>query len=85
MKFQYSNYKSIIKGDTLSLSIAAASIIAKVHRDRLMQQLSLIHPEYLWYKNSGYGTSEHIEALKKFGPTAYHRTKFIRNIIPNSR
>jgi len=66
----------IIKGDSLSLSIAAASIIAKVTRDRILHELAKIHPEYGWEKNSGYGTKKHIEALHKFGVTQYHRKSF---------
>ena len=81
MKFDDSRYKSIIKGDTLSISIAAASIIAKVHRDRLMVELSKEHPQYLWHKNSGYGTAEHIAAIGKYGVTKYHRTKFVRGFV----
>ena len=80
MKFPDERYKSIIKGDTLSISIAAASIIAKVYRDDLMAKLSLEYPEYLWAKNSGYGTQEHIQAIKEHGATKHHRQKFIRNI-----
>lgn len=80
MKFPDIRYKSIIKGDTLSTSIAAASIIAKVYRDRIMLHLSEEHKEYLWHKNSGYGTAEHLAALRSFGPTKHHRKKFIRNI-----
>lgn len=78
MKFTDSRYKSIIKGDTLSLSIAAASIIAKVHRDKIMSNLAEEYPEYMWHKNSGYGTKEHIAALIANGPTTHHRKKFIR-------
>lgn len=86
MKFPDSKYKSIIKGDTLSISIAAASIIAKVYRDRIMLDLSKEHPEYSWHKNSGYGTAEHISALREFGPTKHHRKKFISRImLPNPK
>lgn len=81
MKFDDMRYKSIIKGDNLSISIAAASIIAKVYRDRMMKALSDKHPEYLWRQNSGYGTAAHINAIKKYGVTAYHRSKFIRSIV----
>lgn len=68
--------KTIIQGDSISLSIAAASIIAKVTRDRIMQTLSLVHPEYYWHKNQGYGTKQHIEALITHGPTPHHRLSF---------
>jgi len=68
--------KSIIKGDSISLSIAAASIVAKVTRDRIMKRLSLRYPEYGWERNSGYGTSQHSNGLEKFGVTPHHRKKF---------
>ncbi len=76
MKFQDSRFKSIIKGDDISLSIAAASIIAKVSRDKLINNLSLEFPDYEWDKNKGYGTKKHIEAIKKFGLTIHHRKSF---------
>jgi ribonuclease HII len=69
-------YDSIIKGDQLSLSIAAASIIAKVTRDRQMVELSKIYPQYGWDKNAAYGTKHHQEAIKKYGITPYHRLSF---------
>lgn len=68
--------RSIIKGDQLSLSIAAASILAKVTRDRIMEQLHETHPEYGWHKNAGYGTKAHIEALEKHGITPHHRKSY---------
>lgn len=71
----------IIKGDAKSYSIAAASIIAKVTRDRQMIELDRLYPEYGFARNKGYGTKEHTEALKKFGPCPVHRLSFIRNII----
>jgi len=67
----------IIKGDNKSLSIAAASIIAKVYRDNLMQKLSKKYPEYLWDSNKGYGTKNHQDAILKFGSTRYHRKKYV--------
>ena len=72
---------SIIKGDTLSASIAAASIIAKVTRDRLMIDYDDIYPGYGFARNMGYGTSEHIDALKKMGPCAIHRRTFITHFV----
>ncbi len=74
---------SVIKGDTQSLSIAASSIIAKVYRDKLMSDLSKKYPEYLWEKNAGYGTKEHLLAIKKCGITPIHRKSFkpIHNIL----
>lgn len=71
----------IIKGDGRSLSIAAASIIAKVTRDRMMVDYNEIYPEYGFAKNKGYGSKEHIEALKKYGPCPIHRSTFIHNYI----
>lgn len=71
----------IIKGDAKSISIAAASIIAKVTRDRLMVQYDEIYPEYGFKSNKGYGAAAHIEALKKYGPTPIHRRSFIGNFV----
>lgn len=71
--------QAIIKGDATSYAIAAASIIAKVTRDRLMRAAGENFPEYGFAKNKGYGTAEHIAALKKFGPCELHRRTFIRN------
>ncbi len=71
----------IIKGDAKSVSIAAASIIAKVTRDRLMVKYDEIMPEYGFAGNKGYGSVAHIEALKKYGPTPIHRNTFIKNFI----
>lgn len=73
--------KAVVKGDGKSFCIAAASIIAKVTRDRLMKDLSEVHPEYLWHKNKGYGTREHIKALLEFGPSPFHRKTFLKNIL----
>lgn len=71
----------IIKGDSKSLSIAAASVIAKVTRDRMMGAYDQIFPEYGFLKHKGYGTGEHVEAIKKYGPSPIHRTTFIKNFI----
>ena len=71
----------IIKGDASSYSIAAASIVAKVTRDRQMILADRLYPEYGFARNKGYGTKEHIEALKKYGPCPIHRKTFIGNII----
>lgn len=71
----------IIKGDAKSVSIGAASIIAKVTRDRLMVQYDSVFPEYDFAGNKGYGSAAHIEALKKYGPTPIHRRSFIKNFI----
>jgi ribonuclease HII len=66
----------IVKGDQISISIAAASIIAKVIRDRIMLRLSKLYPEYGFEHNKGYGTPQHIKALQMFGPTIIHRSSF---------
>ncbi len=71
----------IIKGDATSYCIAAASIIAKVTRDRQMAEADRLYPQYGFARNKGYGTKEHIEALKKYGPCPLHRKTFIRNFI----
>lgn len=71
----------IIKGDAKSISIGAASIVAKVTRDRLMVEYDKIMPEYGFASNKGYGSAEHIAALKKYGPTPIHRRSFIGNFI----
>ena len=67
----------VIKGDAKSLSIAGASIIAKVSRDKLLYKMDLEFPEYNWKNNKGYGTKQHIEAIKKYSLTPYHRKSFI--------
>ena len=71
----------IIKGDTLSASIAAASIVAKVTRDRLMVEYDSIYPGYGFARNMGYGTAEHIKALETVGPCAIHRRTFIKKFV----
>lgn len=72
---------NIIKGDAKSVSIAAASILAKVTRDRLMVQYDEMYPEYGFASNKGYGSAAHIEAIKKYGPCPIHRRSFIGNFI----
>lgn len=71
----------IIKGDAKSVSIAAASVIAKVTRDRLMCEYDKMYPGYGFASNKGYGSAEHIEALQKLGPCPIHRKSFIKNYI----
>jgi len=73
----------IIKGDSQSFAIAAASILAKVARDRLMKRMCPRFPQYLWSKNKGYATQEHIEAIKAFGPSTFHRKTFLNRILNN--
>lgn len=71
----------IIKGDAVSQSIAAASIIAKVTRDRIIIEYDKDHPDFNFKKNKGYGTAEHINALKTYGPLPIHRRSFIKNFV----
>jgi len=68
---------AVVKGDQKSLSIAAASVVAKVNRDNLMNQLAQDEPHYKWHTNKGYGTREHLEALERFGPSRHHRQSFL--------
>lgn len=69
-------HQTVVKGDARSSSIAAASIIAKTERDRIMRRLHKEHPEYHWMTNKGYPTPPHFEALEALGPTPYHRRSF---------
>ncbi|MBR5174136.1 MAG: ribonuclease HII [Clostridia bacterium] len=71
----------IIKGDALSYSIASASIVAKVTRDRFMEEMAEKYPEYGFANNAGYGTAQHISALKEIGATPIHRKTFIKNFV----
>lgn len=73
--------KPIIGGDRKSISIAAASILAKVYRDKLMQKLARRHPEYGWGRNKGYGTAEHQKAIREHGLTRLHRKDFVKGVI----
>ncbi len=73
--------EKIIKGDAKSISIASASIIAKVTRDHMMDEYDKIYPEYGFAKHKGYGTAQHVEALRKYGPCPIHRMSFIKNLI----
>lgn len=73
--------KTIVKGDSLSANIAAASILAKVSRDRLMGKIDGIYPEYGFAKHKGYGTALHVEMLKKYGPCPIHRKTFLKKIL----
>ena len=71
----------IVKGDAKSVSIAAASILAKVTRDRFMLEMDKVYPEYGFASHKGYGSKVHIEAIKKYGPSPIHRETFIKNFI----
>ncbi len=73
--------RGIVHGDALCYSIAAASILAKVTRDRLMRELDEMYPQYGFAKNKGYGTAQHIAALKEYGPCPAHRRSFIGNFV----
>ena len=75
--------RNLVKGDALSASIAAASILAKVHRDEVMEQFEIVYPGYGFADHKGYGTAEHLEALKRLGPTPIHRKSFrpVRDLI----
>lgn len=74
-------YESIIKGDAKSYSIAAASILAKVTRDRIMRQWDEIYPQYGFEKHKGYGTKMHIDAIKEYGICPIHRKSFVKNFL----
>ena len=69
------------KGDQKSVTIAAASIIAKCHRDNILKKLAVLHPFYEWEKNKGYGTKKHVNAIKKFGVSQLHRKSFLSKIL----
>ena len=79
--FERFNVKNIIKGDTLSPNIAAASILAKVTRDRYMKKLDEIYPEYNFKQNKGYPTKEHIAAIRLYGESPVHRRSFLKKIL----
>ncbi|GGN48020.1 ribonuclease HII [Novosphingobium indicum] len=68
--------RAIVGGDALEPCISAASIVAKEHRDRMMRELAAAHPHYGWERNAGYGTAEHLAALRTHGPTPHHRRSF---------
>ena len=69
------------KGDQKSVSIAAASIVAKCHRDKIVKELAISHPLYKWEKNKGYGTKKHFDAIKKYGVSRLHRKSFLSKIL----
>lgn len=74
--FGFTSYKTVVHGDATYASIAAASVLAKTWRDEKMRELAKVYPMYGWDRNFGYPTREHIEALKKYGPSPYHRRSF---------
>lgn len=73
--------EAVVKGDGKSMSVAAASILAKVSRDRILRQYALDYPQYGFEKHKGYGTKLHVEALKKYGPCEVHRPSFLKKIL----
>ncbi len=73
--------ETVVKGDSKSMSIAAASVLAKVTRDRLMLEYDKKYPEYNFKKHKGYGTKEHTELIKQYGPCEIHRLSFLKNIL----
>ena len=75
--------RTVVKGDSLSASIAAASILAKVTRDRLMEQYDAVYPQYGFAVHKGYGTKRHYEALREFGPSPIHRMTFLKKFYEN--
>lgn len=75
--------KTIVKGDFKSFSIAAASILAKVKRDKIMKEAAEKYPHYNWENNKGYGTKAHIDSIKKYGFTELHRKSFLKKILSN--
>jgi ribonuclease HII len=79
------NAKTIVKGDGTSASIAAASILAKVSRDRYMKQLAEKYPEYMFEKHKGYGTKLHYEMILKYGPSKIHRMSFLKKLYKNEQ
>jgi ribonuclease HII len=81
----YKNQLAIVKGDSISFSIAVASILAKVERDRVMTMLSRKYKGYYWKINKGYGTKRHLDAIRRLGITAEHRTLFVRKILSKKK
>jgi len=75
-KYGFKDYKTVVHGDATYASIAAASVLAKTHRDEMMRKLAREYPEYGWDRNFGYPTKEHIQAIKEHGMTPYHRRSF---------
>ena len=73
-------HRTVVKGDSLSASIAAASILAKVSRDRFMEEMAVQYPQYAFEKHKGYGTALHYEKLRQYGPSPIHRRTFLKNL-----
>ena len=82
--YGFKDYQTVVHGDATYMSIAAASVLAKTHRDAFMRQIAADFPEYGWDRNMGYPTPEHIEALKKYGTTPWHRKSFhVKELEPS--
>ena len=73
-------HKTIVKGDSLSISVAAASILAKVSRDRYMKEMAAVYPQYEFERHKGYPTKRHYQLLREFGPCLIHRRTFLKNL-----
>ena len=83
-RFGFKDYRTVVHGDATFASIAAASILAKTHRDAFMRQIAAEYPEYGWDRNMGYPTAEHIEAIRRYGYTPWHRKSFhVRELEPS--
>ncbi len=83
-RFGFKDYRTVVHGDATFASIAAASILAKTHRDAFMRQIAAEYPQYGWDRNMGYPTAEHIEAIRRYGYTPWHRKTFhVRELEPS--
>ena len=83
-RFGFKDYRTVVHGDATFASIAAASILAKTHRDAFMRQIAAEYPQYGWDRNMGYPTAEHIEAIRRYGCTPWHRKSFhVRELEPS--
>ena len=83
-RYGFNDYRTVVHGDATYASIAAASVLAKTHRDAFMRQLALEYPEYGWDRNMGYPTAEHIEAIRRLGYTPWHRKSFhVKELEPS--
>lgn len=83
-RYGFKDYQTVVHGDATFMSIAAASVLAKTHRDEFMRRLAAEFPQYGWDRNMGYPTPEHIEAIKKYGTTVWHRKSFhVKELEPS--
>lgn len=82
--YGFKDYRTVVHGDATYASIAAASVLAKTHRDEFMRKIALDYPEYGWERNMGYPTPEHIEAIRRYGYTPWHRKSFtVKELEPS--